>query len=140
MIEPRACSFCDLDRATEELIPACKRPPTRKVRGVMFGRPVILDACEEHYKKSSEDAKPNNFSGPVIEGSVSVESDAARKIMMEYLKQEKVLELTCKGCGSIIVRYHENESKALGLAMEALGIDLLVIRDHLDRCDFRRTK
>ncbi len=137
MIEPRACSFCDSDKETPEGIPACTRPPTRKIRTEMLGRIVILDVCQHHYDKMPEESKPNNFTGPVVDG-LPAESDLGRRTMMPYLRQEKVVELTCKGCGGVIVRNHERD-KELGPALQAIGIDLLVIKDHLDRCDFRRT-
>jgi hypothetical protein len=126
-----------MDSATQDSIPACTRPPIRKIRGQMFGRPTILDVCQYHFDKMPEDLKPNNFCGPVC-GDFPAESDRGREVMMEYLNQEKVIEFTCKGCGAILVRNHERDG-AVGLLMRGLGIDLLVIRDHLNNCDFRRT-
>jgi hypothetical protein len=137
MIEPRHCSFCDSEKETPDRLPACTRPPTRKIRTEMFGRPVIVDVCQHHYDQMPEDSKPNQFVSPIIDG-VALDSDAARRTMMEYLKSERVVELTCKGCGGILVRQYERENP-VGIVMQTFGIDLLVIKDHLDTCDFRRT-
>jgi hypothetical protein len=137
MIDPRSCCFCDMDQATEERIPACTRPPTKKIRGTVFGHPALMDVCDHHYDRMPEDAKPNKFVGPIISG-MAAESDAGRQEMMKYLSQEKVVEFSCKGCGAILVREHEQDG-ALGLIMKGFGIDLLVVRKHLDECDFRRT-
>lgn len=138
MLDKRACSFCDSEKETPERLPACTRPPTRKIRTEMFGRPVILDVCQHHYDRMPEDSKPNQFIGTVVDG-FPAESELGFQTMMGYLRRENVVELACKGCGGILVRYHEHEGIP-GVAMQALGIDLLVIKDHLDRCDFRRTK
>lgn len=137
MIEPRACCFCDLEKATDERIPACTRPPTRKLRGTAFGQPTIMDACEYHYERAPEDAKPNQFVGPIVQ-DMAAESDAGRRVMMEYLTQSRVVEFVCKGCGAILIRHYERDG--LALILNGLGLDLLIIRKHLDDCDFRRTK
>lgn len=117
------CSFCD-PQLPNGNIPGCKRPPTQKIRAVMLGEPSILDVCDHHYERMPEESRP-------ITPYKLEDKDVA-----EYLSKRKMVQVLCTGCGAVLVNMAEND--ALGLAFDAAGISVLVIKKHLDQCPWRR--
>lgn len=116
------CSFCDPELPNGN-IPGCTRPPTKKIRAVMFGEPTILDVCDHHYERMPVDSRP--ITPTPLNGNEA-----------EYLSVRELVQIFCKGCGAVLVTMRKGDE--LHTALASVGLDAMVVNDHLNQCEWRR--